>query len=212
MVYAPTQSGMQGWLSVPAPSPWARATSNVVVATAGAELAGTSGIPGYGPSTYSVGAGQDIGQLHLQRWAGVQIPIHAANDPDLVFVPLRSLSADTVVTAVAGGSYLTDQARAQSLGSDQWGMMNESGNYPGQPWLCGYTPLVPGVTVVDLRERRCVDLGFDGHDQPRPDSAAMDPRTPQGPPRTRVHRLIWRGAQAAKPSRQRNARSSSRQE
>ena len=62
-----------------------------------------------GPCTV-VGAGQDIGQLHLQRWAGVQIPIHAANDPDLVFVPLRSLSADTVVTAVAGGSYLTDQS------------------------------------------------------------------------------------------------------
>ena len=131
LVSAPTHSGMQGWLSVPAPSPWARATSNVVVATAGAELAGTSGTAGYGPSTNSVGAGQDIGPLHLQRWAGVQIPIHAANY--LVFVPLRSLSADTVVTAVADGSYLTDQARAQSLGGDRLGMMNETGNYPGQP-------------------------------------------------------------------------------
>jgi len=40
---------------------------------------------------------------------------------------------------IADGSYLEDQARAQSLGGDQWGMMNETGNYPGQPWLWLYT-------------------------------------------------------------------------
>jgi len=36
---------------------------------------------------------------------------------------------------LADGSYLEDQARARSLGGDQWGMMNEAGNYPGQVWL-----------------------------------------------------------------------------
>lgn len=40
---------------------------------------------------------------------------------------------------LADGSHLEDQARAQSLGGDQWGMMNETGNYPGQPWLWLYT-------------------------------------------------------------------------
>jgi hypothetical protein len=40
---------------------------------------------------------------------------------------------------LADGSYLEDQARARSLGGDQWGMMNETGNYPGQPWLWLYT-------------------------------------------------------------------------
>ena len=40
---------------------------------------------------------------------------------------------------LADGSYLEDQARAVSLGGDQWGMMNETGNYPGQPWLWLYT-------------------------------------------------------------------------
>jgi hypothetical protein len=40
---------------------------------------------------------------------------------------------------LADGSYLEDTARAQSLGGDQWGMMNETGNYPGQPWLWLYT-------------------------------------------------------------------------
>ena len=28
---------------------------------------------------------------------------------------------------------------AQHLGGDQWGMMNETGNYPGQPWMWLYT-------------------------------------------------------------------------
>lgn len=36
---------------------------------------------------------------------------------------------------LSDGTYLEDQARADHLGGDQWGMMNEVGNYPGQPWL-----------------------------------------------------------------------------
>jgi hypothetical protein len=39
---------------------------------------------------------------------------------------------------LADGAYLEDQARAQRLGGDQWGMMNETGNYPGQPWMWLY--------------------------------------------------------------------------
>ena len=40
---------------------------------------------------------------------------------------------------IADGSYLEDQARVDHLGGDQWGMMNETGNYPGQAWLWLYT-------------------------------------------------------------------------
>jgi hypothetical protein len=40
---------------------------------------------------------------------------------------------------LSDGAYLEDQARAQNLGGDQWGMMNETGNYPGQPWMWLYT-------------------------------------------------------------------------
>jgi hypothetical protein len=40
---------------------------------------------------------------------------------------------------ISDGSYLEDQARARNLGGDQWGMMNETGNYPGQPWMWLYT-------------------------------------------------------------------------
>ena len=40
---------------------------------------------------------------------------------------------------LADGTYLEDRARADHLGGDQWGMMNEVGNYPGQPWTWLYT-------------------------------------------------------------------------
>lgn len=33
------------------------------------------------------------------------------------------------------GGYLPGLAEAQHLAGDQWGMMNETGNYPGQTWL-----------------------------------------------------------------------------
>lgn len=36
---------------------------------------------------------------------------------------------------LSDGSYLEEQAVARHLGGDQWGMMNEAGNYPGQQWL-----------------------------------------------------------------------------
>ena len=40
---------------------------------------------------------------------------------------------------LSDGAYLEDTAVADQLGGDQWGMMNEVGNYPGQPWMWLYT-------------------------------------------------------------------------
>jgi hypothetical protein len=40
---------------------------------------------------------------------------------------------------LADGQYLGNLATEQHLGGDQWGMMNETGNYPGQAWLWLYT-------------------------------------------------------------------------
>ncbi len=47
--------------------------------------------------------------------------------------PTRSL------LLLSDGAFLEDRAVAQKLGGDQWGMMNETGNYPGQPWMWLYT-------------------------------------------------------------------------
>ena len=36
---------------------------------------------------------------------------------------------------LADGQYYANQAAAMNLTGDQWGVMNETGSYPGQPWL-----------------------------------------------------------------------------
>ncbi len=38
-----------------------------------------------------------------------------------------------------GGTYFSDLASAQHLGGDQWGVMNETGSWPGQSWLWLYS-------------------------------------------------------------------------
>jgi hypothetical protein len=93
---------------------------------------------------------------------------------------------------LSDGSYLESLARTEHLGGDQWGMMNETGNYPGQAWLWLYTfwyqiepfkssgnadVLIWGVMVL-------LSLGL-----------VLVPFIPgvRSIPRwTRVHRLIWR--------------------
>ena len=40
---------------------------------------------------------------------------------------------------IADGSYLESLATTDHLGGDQWGMMNETGSFPGQAWLWLYT-------------------------------------------------------------------------
>jgi hypothetical protein len=40
---------------------------------------------------------------------------------------------------MADGAVLSDRADAEHLLGDQWGMMNETGSYPGQVWLWLYT-------------------------------------------------------------------------
>jgi hypothetical protein len=78
------------------------------------------------------------------------IPVMLANE----LVMARSGALDTDLLAknafygtnytlplmfVNDGSYFASQAEAMHLGGDQWGVMNETGSYPGQPWLWLYT-------------------------------------------------------------------------
>jgi hypothetical protein len=197
---------------------WASAAPSDLVSTAAQELAGTSGVAGYGPPYNSTpDVAQKIGPISLQELAGVRIPIDTATD--FVIRPLQQMPASAATTAAIGiwtaasadqqakwagdyadaiaaapdgdytkaatgsygpvpalcaavldastqgaydgvlqaqgrfyntdytfpllfladGTYLEDQARAQHLGGDQWGMTNETGSYPGQSWLWLYT-------------------------------------------------------------------------
>jgi hypothetical protein len=46
-----------------------------------------------------------------------------------------NLDYTRVILFMGDGAYLNDLAGGLHLSGDQWGMMNETGNYPGQSWL-----------------------------------------------------------------------------
>ena len=56
---------------------------------------------------------------------------------------------------IEDGNYFSSLAKAQHLGSNQWGVMDETGSFPGQPWLWLYALWyqIPGFSTspnVDL--------------------------------------------------------------
>lgn len=190
---------------------WAQAAPEDVVATAAAELAGTSASATYGPPYNNAAEGQTLLGVPLQKWGGARHPVNSADlvlgplsasssgdlrltaalarwrgasdsqrsawasayadalakapngDPAKVapgnYGPVPTLANGFLTVAKTGGlegqltssgtfyggdptrallllsdrAYLEDTARAQHLGGDQWGMMNETGAYPGQP-------------------------------------------------------------------------------
>src|SRR5450759_1261208 len=197
-------------------STWANQAPNDLIATAAAELAGTSVSATYGAPYNTNSDGQKLGPLSLQKWAGVRLPVDSSslvlrplgnlsdnpalttalatwkaatpaqqtkwataysdaltkapnNDPAKVatgdYGPVPDLSTAFLGLAKTGGlegaltssgnfyggdqtqslllltdgTYLESLARAQNLGGDQWGMMSEAGNAPGQPWMWLYT-------------------------------------------------------------------------
>jgi len=77
---------------------------------------------------------------------------------------------------VADGTYLANLAQKQHLLGSQWGMMNETGSYPGQAWLWLYL-LVSGVTVQLELERRHPGLGLDGSAVAALAAGALHPRS-----------------------------------
>ncbi len=123
--------------------------------------------------------------LALARAGGLE----GALDPSGAFYGTDSTRG---LLLLADGAYLEDQARARSLGGDQWGMMNETGNYPGQPWMWLYTfwYQVPPFTTSDNADAQVwglmmlLTLGL-----------VLVPFIPgvRSIPRwVPVHRLIWR--------------------
>ena len=94
---------------------------------------------------------------------------------------------------LADGTYLEDAARAQNLGGDQWGIMNETGNYPGQPWLWLYSfwYQVPPFATSDNADVQVwalmilLSIGFV--------CIPWIPGLRTLPRHLGVHRLVWRG-------------------
>ncbi|RXS87153.1 hypothetical protein EST92_03915 [Streptomyces sp. TM32] len=106
---------------------------------------------------------------------------------------------------LSDGSYLESRARAEHLGGDQWGMMNETGNYPGQAWLWLYTFW---YQIEPFKSSGNADALIWGLMALLSVGLMLVPFIPgvRSVPRwTRVHRLVWRTyyrEQAAERDRQ----------
>ena len=95
------------------------------------------------------------------------------------------------------GQYYANQATAMNLTGDQWGVMNETGSYPGQPWLWLYQLWyhVPGwrnSVNVDL-----IAIYMTGLATLLLLLVPFIPGLRDIPRLIPVHRLIWRTAPAA---------------
>ena len=81
----------------------------------------------YGPSACS--------SPTSSRW-----PARGALDGALLATPqLYATDYTRPLLFIADGTYMADLAARAICQGDQWGMMNETGNYPGQAWLWLYT-------------------------------------------------------------------------
>jgi hypothetical protein len=90
------------------------------------------------------------------------------------------------------GNYFSNLAQAQHLTGNQWGVMNETGSYPGQPWLWLYTLWyqVPGwrtSTNVDL-----IAIYMTGLATVLLLAVPFIPGLRDLPRLVPVHRLVWR--------------------
>lgn len=93
---------------------------------------------------------------------------------------------------IASGTYLADLASQHHLLGTQWGMMNETGNYPGQAWLWLYTMW---YQVAPMNTSSNADLEVWGIMMVLTLGLILLPFIPilRSIPRwTRVYRLIWR--------------------
>ena len=102
------------------------------------------------------------------------------------------------------GAYYANQATAEHLTGDQWGVMNETGSYPGQPWLWLYQMWyhVPGwrnSANIDL-----IAIYMTGLATLLLLAIPFIPGLRDIPRWIPVHRLIWRNwnQEAAQPAAQ----------
>lgn len=90
------------------------------------------------------------------------------------------------------GSYFASKAKADHLTGSQWGVMNETGSYPGQPWLWLYTlwyqiPSFSTSANVDL-----IAIYLTGLSTLLLLAVPMLPGIRDIPRLIPIHRLIWR--------------------
>jgi hypothetical protein len=117
-------------------STWHRATPAQQARWANAYLAALTKAPNGTPTSPQTGAYGPV-PLLTDRYLG--LARSGALQGLLTASTFYAADQTKPLLLLSDGSYLEEQARADHLGGDQWGMMNETGNYPGQPWMWLYT-------------------------------------------------------------------------
>ena len=121
---------------------WATAAPTDFVATATAELGGTSDTAGYGPPYNSTpDASQKLGPIDLQTLSGVRIPVDTAND--FVINPLKSLPVQP--SAVSDWAAGTDKQHTDWTGAYADALSKAPDNDPARVVPGDYGP-VPALT------------------------------------------------------------------
>jgi hypothetical protein len=101
---------------------------------------------------------------------------------------------------IEDGSYFVNEATSMNLSGSQWGVMNETGSYPGQPWLWLYTlwyqvPSFSNSTNVDM-----IAIYLTGLATILLLLVPFIPGLRDIPRIIPVHRLIWRGPEPLRPA------------
>jgi hypothetical protein len=150
---------------------------------------------------------------HVKFVGGIPVIPRAADGPvpamlaaELTMARSGALDADLLATRsfygtnftkpllfMGDGSYFPGRATAMHLSGDQWGVMNETGSYPGQPWLWLYTlwyyvPVFSASANVDL-----IAVYLTGLATILLLAVPFIPGLRDVPRWIPVHRLIWRG-------------------
>jgi Cytochrome b(N-terminal)/b6/petB len=115
---------------------WANAYANAVL-----KVKFVGGVPVVPRGSYGPVAAMMANELTLAR--------SGALDADLLAQqPFYGTNYTKPLLFIEDGQYFINQATAMNLSGSQWGVMNETGSYPGQPWLWLYTLWyqVPGWT------------------------------------------------------------------
>jgi hypothetical protein len=122
-------SALDSWSSATAEQrqEWASAYADALAAAPDGDPAAVKASTGFGPVPVIAAS-----FLQLARSGGLEGALDAQGN-------FYKGDATRGLLLLSDGAYLEDQARARNLGGDQWGMMNETGNYPGQPWMWLYT-------------------------------------------------------------------------
>ena len=139
---------------------WAAAAPSDFVATATAELGGTSDTAQYGPPYNSTaGASQTLGPIDLQSLSGVRLPVDTAQD--MVLGPLGTLPQPP--TELAAWNAATDKQRTDWAAAYSDALSKAPDNDPAKVAAGDYGP-VPGMdaALLGMAQSGSLDRVLDG--------------------------------------------------